>query len=74
MSYPPFRAAPDRETRNVSSKGGALMLAAEIKQRWAACGVNVHCEVFKAVAREREDDSVFGIRIHGLNGKLSGGV
>ena len=72
MPYPPFRAAPDHATRDVCTKGGAMLLAAEIKQRWAECGVTVTTEIYEAVPLAH--DSIWGVRVHGLNGNLSGGA
>lgn len=68
--YPPFCAAPDHATRDVSSKDGAHRLAAEIRSRWAKCGVHVETEVYETAARP--SDSYWGVRITGLNGGLSG--
>ena len=71
MTYHPrWNPSPRISGVDVSSRAGADMLAREIRQRWAECGVTVTTEVYEAVPSQWSP--IYGIRINGLNEKLSG--
>jgi hypothetical protein len=68
--YPPFHCRPRGEIRDVSTKAGALALAADIRARWKECGVTIHTAVY--AVNPGSTDERFGVRVEGLNGHLSG--